>query len=212
MGNFLRVFFGTLLISFLFCSAADLPAEEKITDQVGVAVLKNKVYGATPSGHLTFFELSAGEKVLEIESQGINALVRTSIRLLGFSGVVMQWSERTPNLFDPFIESIVTPQLIFVRNQKTLYGFQGLRAQWKKEELDTHEEFKEILYGENLVVAITSRRVLALSAFTGGFFSRDLSRQEEFLGKVVNDNIAILTTSQRRLIFRSKLAIWAELR
>jgi len=55
MGNFLRVFFGTLLISFLFCSAADLPAEEKITDQVGVAVLKNKVYGATPSGHLAFF-------------------------------------------------------------------------------------------------------------------------------------------------------------
>jgi len=212
MGNFLRVFFGTLLISFLFCRAGDLSAEEKITDQVGVAVLKNKVYGAAPRGQLALFELSAGEEVLEIKSRGINSFVRTSIRLLGFSGAVQQWSERRPNLFDPFIESIVTPQLIFVRNQKTLYGFQGLRAQWKKEELDTHEEFKEVLYGENLVVAITSRRVLALSAFTGGFFSRDLSRQEEFLGKVVNDNIAILTTSHRRLIFRSKLAIWAELR
>ena len=170
MVNFLRVFFGTLLISFLFCSAGDLSAEERITDQVGVAVLKNKVYGAAPSGQLALFELSAGEEVLEIESRGINAFVRTSIRLLGFSGAVRQWSERRPNLFDPYIESIVTPQLIFVRNEKTLYGFQGLRAQWKKEELDTHEEFKEVLYGENLVVAITSRRVLALSAFTGGFF------------------------------------------
>ncbi|HEX9757339.1 MAG TPA: hypothetical protein VGB26_06015 [Nitrospiria bacterium] len=212
MGKFFKFFFGPILVSFLFYNTADLSAEGKITDQVGVAVLNNKIYGAAPSGQLALFELSAGEEVIGIESRGINALVRTSTRLLGFSGPLQQWSERRPNLFDSFIESIVTPQLIFVRNQKTLYGFQGLRAQWKKEELDTHEEFKEVLFGENLVVAITNRRVLALSAFTGGFFLRDLSRQEEFLDKVVNDNIAILTTSQRRLIFRSKLAVWAELR
>src|SRR5205823_3486764 len=65
--------------------------------------------------------------------------------------------------------------------------------------------------GLNALV-VTSTRLLAFSAFTGGFFIKDLSTEDPVIETTVNDNIVILSTVNRRLIFRSQLAAWAELR
>ena len=68
------------------------------------------------------------------------------------------------------------------------------------------------LGGRESCGVVTDRRALAFSAFTGGFFQQDLSSDEPVLSGAVNDNVVILSTGARRWIFRSQLAIWAELR
>lgn len=93
-----------------------------------------------------------------------------------------------------------------------LYGFQGQAGRWKVEELDTREEGPRMLVGENVAAVITDRRALAFSAFTGGFFTQNLSLDEMIVEDMVNDNVVILSTVTRRLVFRSQLAVWTELR
>ncbi|HLG22766.1 MAG TPA: hypothetical protein VI382_08110 [Candidatus Manganitrophaceae bacterium] len=187
-------------------------AEERITDQVGVVVLENRIFGATAGEGLVRVELSAGERVVAVQSRGINAFVRTSSRLLGFSGALRQWDAVRLDLFDRFIEARVTPRLILVHTQKHLYGFQAGLGRWRSEPISTQETFRELLSGEHIAVVITDRRLLGVSAFLGGFFSIDLSNDESILESTVNDNVAIFSTQNRKLIFRSQAPTWAELR
>lgn len=201
-----------MAVLFVMFSAGAALAQERLTDQVAVAVLRNQVYAATPGEGLVRQELSAGERVLDVQSRGINALVRTSLRLLGFSGVVKRWEGRRLDLHDEFRESLVTPRLVLVRTAKHLYGFQGPAGRWKVEELSSQEKFDRLRSGENIAVVLTDRRALAFSTFTGGFFSQDISRDEPVIQVEINDNVAVLHTASRRFIFRSGLAVWAELR
>jgi hypothetical protein len=194
-----------LLAGVLFAAGQD-----RIADQVAVTVVGDQVFAATPGPGLVPLRLSDGEEVLATEARGINALVQTSSRLLGFSAEVRQWAARGTDTDERVIERRVTPRLILVRTNKRLYGFAGLAGHWGVQELSLEEEQREVLVGENVAVVVTSRRALAFSAFTGGFFSQDLSSDERMVDTTVNDNIVILSTPKRRLIFRSKLAVWAE--
>ncbi|MCI0528852.1 MAG: hypothetical protein L0Y56_15560, partial [Nitrospira sp.] len=73
-------------------------------------------------------------------------------------------------------------------------------------------EVRDVVVADHVIVTVTERRVMAFSAFTGGFFSQDLILDERVTDTQANDNIIILTTPARRLIFRSQLRIWTELR
>lgn len=200
------------LILQLSLAGQSSSAQERIADQVSVIVVRSHLFAATPDEGLIRLDLSAGEEVLSAEARGLNALVLTSTRLLGFSGKTLRWSEQRTDLFEQILEKRITPRLIFVRTNKRLYGFQGLEGRWKMEELGAREEVREVMAGDHVVVVVTERRAMALSAFTGGFFSQDLQLDEQVLETSVNDNIAVLSTPARRLIFRSQLKIWAELR
>jgi hypothetical protein len=199
---------------FVLAITEPLPAQERITDQVAVTVMRDQVFAATIGEGLIRVNLEAGEEVplTSIEAQGINALVVTSKRLLGFSGQVQRWSEQRLNLNEKVLDRKVMPRLIMVRTDKRVFGFQGPAGRWKMEEFSLSEEFREMLAATDIAVVITSRRVLGFSAFTGGFFSQDLSTDEVVTDTRVNDNIVILSTAGRRLIFRAQLGIWAELR
>jgi len=197
---------------FVLASTVPLPAQEQITDQVAVTVLRDQVFAATTGEGLIRVNLSAGERVVLMEAEGLNALVITSTRLLGFSGQVQRWSEQRLNLNEEVRDRKVMPRLVMVRTDKRVFGFQGPAGRWKMEEFNLSEEFREMLAATDIAVVITSRRVLGFSAFTGGFFSQDLSTDEVVLETKVNDNIVILSTAARRLIFRAQLGIWAELR
>ena len=70
-----------------FSIAVPASAQEQVTDQVGGVVLDNEIFAATHGEGLVRIDLSAGEKVIDVEARGINAPVQTSKRLLGFSGV-----------------------------------------------------------------------------------------------------------------------------
>jgi hypothetical protein len=58
---------------------------------------------------------------------------------------------------------------------------------------------------------VTNRRALGFSAFTGGFFPRDLPAGNQIQEIQINDHVVILHLSGFMLVFRSGLAIWAQL-
>lgn len=187
-------------------------AQSPITDQILVTVLRDRIFAATPSEGLVRVDLLAGEEIQHSESKGLNALVQTSVRLLGFSSQVVRWSEQRTNLGEQVQDRRVLPRFILVRTDKRLYGFQGPLGRWKTEDLGVREEVRNTLTADHVAVVITDRRALAFSPFTGGFFQQDLSPDEPVVSTAVNDNVVILSTGARRWIFRSQLAIWAELR
>ena len=201
-----------LVMCLLNVSSSARAQTPLITDQVLITVLRVQIFAATPGeGHMRA-DLLAGEEIIKIESKGLNALVQTSVRLLGFSAQVVRWSEVRTDLGEKVTDSRVTQSLLFVRTNRRLYGFQGPLGRWKTEDLGVREEIRDTLVAENVAVVVTDRRALAFSAFTGGFFQQDLSTDEPVASSAVNANVVILTTGTRRWIFRSQLAVWAELR
>ncbi|TLY19238.1 MAG: hypothetical protein E6K68_10005 [Nitrospirae bacterium] len=187
-------------------------AQGPLLDQILVTVQRDRVFAVTPVEGIMRVDLLAGEEVLNVSSVGLNALVRTSVRLLGFSSQVMRWSEVRTDLGEKVQDSRVTQSFLFVRTTRHLYGFQGLLGRWKTEDLGVREEIRDTLLAENVAVVVTDRRALAFSTITGGFFQQDLSTDDPVVSSAVNANVVILTTGTRRWIFRSTLAIWAELR
>ena len=74
--------------------------------------------------------------------------------------------------------------------------------------------FKDVDYltgKADIAVMVTNRRALGFSAFTGGFFPQDLPAGNQIQKIEINDNVVILHLSGIMLVFRSGLAIWAEL-
>lgn len=187
-------------------------AQDKISDEVVVAVSRGRVLGITSGSGFVSARLSAGETVLLTESKGINALVQTSDRLLGFSGPVQRWREQRLDISESVQKIQVTSRLIFVRTDKRLYGFQGPIGRWKVQDLGVQEEHRQTVVQDHVAVVVTDRRVLGFSTFTGGFFAEDLFNDETIESVEANDNIIVLFTSSRKLIFRSRLAVWAETR
>ena len=155
--NHKTIILGLAIVPILLQSQT-IDAQEKITDQVAVIVMKNRIYAATTEEGLTRVELAAGEEVLAVEARGINALVQTSTRLLGFSAKTQRWAEQRTDLYEQILEKQVTPRLIFVKTNKRLYGFQGLAGRWNVEELGAREELRAVTVKDHLLVAVTERR------------------------------------------------------
>ena len=201
-----------LVMCLLNVSSSARAQTPLITDQVLITVLRDQIFAATPGEGLMRADLLAGEEIIKIESKGLNALVQTSVRLLGFSAQVVRWSEVRTDLGEKVTDSRVTQSLLFVRTNRHLYGFQGPLGLWKTVDLGVREEIGNTLVAENVVVVVTDRRALAFSAITGGFFQQDLSINDPVVSSAINANVVILSTGTQRWIFRSQLAIWAELR
>jgi len=186
--------------------------QNKISDQVGVTILPHAVIGVTRGSGLIKTRLSAGERVIAKEAKGILAFVHTSRRLLGFTSVLQRWRETRLDLSETVQVFHVTPRLIIVQTDRHIFGFQGSQGLWKMRDLSLREVILQIVADENVAVVITNKNVLGFSAFTGGFFPEDLSNDEAVQDVNINDNIAILEMPSRQLIFRSQLAVWAEIR
>ena len=187
-------------------------AQDKISDQVAVTVLPHSVIGITGGSGLIKSRLSAGERVIAKEARGILAFVQTTHRLLGFASPLQRWREERLDVSETIQTFHVTPRLILVQTDRHVFGFQGSQGVWKKMDLGLQEEIRRIVTGDNVAIVITNRNVLGFSAFTGGFFAEDLSNDEVVRDIRINDNIAILEMVSRQLIFRSQLAVWAEVR
>ena len=187
-------------------------AQERITDQVSITLVRDRLFAATSGEGIIQLPLASGEDVQEIEAKGITGFVQTSLRLLGFSAPIRRWVKQRTELSETIQAWHVTPRLIFVQGQKRLYGFQGRVGRWKVQALGVREEPSLVIVKDHVVVVMTESRVLAFSAFTGGFFTMDSQANEMVNDVQANDNIVILTLEGRKLIFRSRLAIWAELR
>jgi len=200
-------------VSFLiYCGPFVGQAQDKISDEVGVVVSGSRLLGLTSGSGFVRARLSAGEVVVFTESKGINAVAQTSDRLLGFSGPVQRWRDQRLDVSESVQKIQVTPRLIFVRTDKRVYGFQGPIGRWKVQDIGVQEEHRQTIVQDHVAVVVTDRRVLGFSTFTGGFFPEDLSNDEMIEHVEANDNLIILFTSARKLVFRSRLAVWAEVR
>ena len=203
----------TALLAFILFTAQFAASQERISDQVAVTILRDQVFAVTAGEGLVRVGLTSGERVLGSEARGLNAILLTATRLLGFSAQVQRWSEERLNLNEQVVDRKVTPRMMIVRSDRRVFGFQGTSGLWKVEDLTRlGDDFQQILVGAHVAVVLTNRRALAFSAFTGGFFVQDLSTEDPVIETAVNDNIVILSTVNRRLIFRSQLAAWAEFR
>ena len=191
--------------------AGDATAQNVITDQVAITSEQGKLFGITSGEGITREILASGEDVLIIETKGVTGFVQTSTRLLGFSGRLNRWVDLTLPTGEQIIKWKVTSRMIVVQGRKEAYGFQSDRGRWKRESWGASEFLQNSAVKAHIAVMVTNRRALGFSAFTGGFFPRDLPAGNQVQEIQINDNVVILHLSGFMLVFRSGLAIWAQL-
>jgi hypothetical protein len=191
--------------------ASNASSQNVITDQVAITSEHGKLFGLTSGEGISREFLASGEDVLVIEAKGVTGFVQTSIRLLGFSGRLNRWVDLTLPTGEQIIKWKVTSRMIVVQGRKAAYGFQSDRGRWKRESWGAGESLQDSAVKAHIAVMVTNRRALGFSAFTGGFFPRDLPAGNQIQEIEINDNVVILHLSGFMLVFRSGLAIWAEL-
>jgi hypothetical protein len=112
---------------------------------------------------------------------------------------------------EKIVDWMVTSRMIVVNGREAVYGFQSDAGRWKKESWGAGENLVKSVIEDHVGVIITTRRALGFSAFTGGFFSQDLPSGNAIRETQVNDNVVMIHLSGLTLVFRSGVAIWAEL-
>lgn len=185
--------------------------QDLITNQVSIIVERGQIFGITPGEGIARQFLSSGEEILFLESKGVTGYVQTTKRLLGFSGRMRRWVELPLSSGEQVVESTVTPWMVVVIGKRQGYGFQSDLARWKKETWGAGEMVEQVRVKSHVALVGTNRRALAFSAITGGFFSQDLLQPLSMQNVQINDHIVLLHEEARTFVFRSGLAIWAEL-
>lgn len=186
-------------------------AHEVVTDRVSVTYSHGLLFGITPREGISRQRLGAGEEVLAITAKGETGFVQTNIRLYGFSGNLQRWVSINLSSGERVLKWTVTTRMIIVQGDEATYGFQSDLGRWKQESWGAGESLQDSSVKAHVAVLVTDRRALGFSAFTGGFFSRDLPVDSPIQDIQINDNVAILHLSGFMLVFRSGLAIWAQL-
>jgi hypothetical protein len=186
-------------------------AQEVITDQVSITSGRGQLFGLTSGEGISRKFLAAGEGILEVEAKGVTGFVHTTKRLLGFSGRLQRWVGMNLSSIEEVVKWFVTPRMIVVQSQEAVYGFQSDLGRWKRESWGAGERVVRVVVEDHVGAVITNRRALGFSAFTGGFFPQDLPPGNSVHDIQVNDNVVIIHLSGVTLVFRSGLAIWAEL-
>jgi hypothetical protein len=186
-------------------------SQELITDQVSITSSRGQLFGITSGEGVARKFLASGEDILVVETKGVTGFVQTTQRLLGFSGRLQRWVDINISSAEQIAKWTVTPRMIIVQGREAVYGFQSDLGRWKREPWGAGESFVKSVVEDFVGVLITNRRALGFSALTGGFFSKDLPSGNPILNMQVNDNVVIIHLSGLTLVFRSGLAIWAEL-
>lgn len=198
------------------CLAMDIgpktsDAHDWVSDQVGISSQQGQLFGITSGEGIARLVLRAGEQVVVMEAKGVTGFVQTTTRLIGFSGKLQRWVPFSISTSERILKWSLTPRMIIVQGQQATYGFQSDGARWKREPWGAGESLQHSAVKNSIAVMVTDRRALGFSAFTGGFFSRDLPVGNPIQDLQINDNVVILHLSDFMLVFRSGLAIWAEL-
>lgn len=71
---------------------------------------------------------------------GINGVVVTSRRLLGFSSRALTWSKKELDLNEKILERKILTSFSLVRTDRHLYGFRGVNGLWLEEALGVREK------------------------------------------------------------------------
>ncbi|MEP6933465.1 MAG: hypothetical protein ABI988_05940 [Nitrospirota bacterium] len=154
--------------------------------------------------------LDAHETVISSGASGINAVVVTSRRLLGFSSRTLSWSETDRDLNEKFLERRLLPTFSVVRTDKHLYGFHGANGIWLDEALGVRETVKRTQTTDYGAVFVTNERLVGFASLLGDFSSKALGVHERITRLDHEKGLIIATTSTRTLVFGSRLSGWEE--
>lgn len=154
--------------------------------------------------------LGTHETVIGSGASGINAVVVTSHRLLGFSSRTLTWSKRDRDLNEKVLDRLVLPTFSMVRTDKHLYGFRGANGIWLDEALGVRETVKRTLTTDYGAVFVTNERLVGFASLLGDFSSKALGVHERVTQLDNENGLIIVTTSDRTLVFGSRLSGWDE--
>jgi hypothetical protein len=154
--------------------------------------------------------LDAQETVTGSGASGINAVVVTSRRLLGFSSRTLTWCETDRDLNEKVLERRVLPTFSVVRTDKHLYGFHGANGIWLDEALGVREMVKMTQTTDYGAVSVKNERRVSFASLLGNFSSKALGIHEHITRLDNEKGLIIVTTSNRTLVFGSRLSGWGE--
>ena len=154
--------------------------------------------------------LDAQETVTGSGASGINAVVVTSRRLLGFSSRTLTWSKTDRDLNEKVLERRVLPTFSVVRTDKHLYGFRGANGIWLDEPLGIRETVKTTRTTDYGAVFVTNERLVGFASLLGDFSSKALGIHERIMRLDSENGLVLVTTNNRILVFGSRLSGWEE--
>jgi hypothetical protein len=185
-------------------AAAELQSEVMLWLESGQAVATSQLSGQRE------LPLGAQEVVISSGTNGINGIVVTSRRLLGFSSRALTWSKQELDVNEKVLERKILPSFSLIRTDRHLYGFRGVNGLWLKEPLGMREKVARFHSNDYGAVFITNERLVGFTPLLGGFASKSLDVHEHILG-VDNENGLIVVSSNRRtLVFGTRISGWEE--
>ena len=179
----------------------------------------NEVAVWTEQGQAVATSLLSGRREIPLDAQetvagsgasGINAVVVTSRRLLGFSSRTLSWSKMDRDLNEKVLERRVLPTFSVVRTDKHLYGFRGANGIWLDEALGIRETVKMTRTTDYGAVFVTNERLVGFTSLLGDFASKTLGIHERITRLDSENGLILVTTSNRILVFGSRLSGWEE--
>ena len=179
-------------------------------NEVTIWVEPGRAIAASVASGRREIPLDVQETVTSSDASGINALVVTSRRLLGFSSRTLAWSKMDRALYEQILDRRVFPTFSVVRTDKHLYGFRGASGIWLDETLGIHETITMTRATDYGVVFVTNERLVGFTSLLGDFSSKLLGIHEQIARLDIEQGLIIVTTNKRILVFGSRLSGWEE--
>lgn len=184
--------------------AVELGTEVTLWVESGQAVATSQLSGRRE------IPLGAQEVVISSGANGLNGIVVTSRRLLGFSSRALTWTKIELGVNEKILERKILPTFMLIRTDRDLYGFRGVNGLWLKETLGVREKVHRLYSNDYGAVFLTNERVVGFTPLLGGFASKPLDVHEQIVG-VDNDNgLILVSTTRRTLVLGSRLSGWEE--
>lgn len=184
--------------------AVELGTEVTLWVESGQAIATSQLSGRRE------IPLGAQEVVISSGANGLNGIVVTSRRLLGFSSRALTWTKIELGVNEKILERKILPTFMLIRTDRDLYGFRGVNGLWLKEALGVREKVRRLYSNDYGAVFLTNERLVGFTPLLGGFASKPLGVHEQILG-VDNDNgLILVSTTRRTLVLGSRLSGWEE--
>lgn len=185
-------------------TGAELQSEVTLWLESGQAVATSLLSGRRE------IPLGAQEVVVSSDTNGINGIVVTSRRLLGFSSRALTWSKQELDVNEKVLERKILPSFSLIRTDRHLYGFRGVTGLWLEESLGVREKVTRFHSNDYGAVFVTTERLLGFTPLLGGFASRSLDLHERIVGVENENGLILVSTTKRTLVFGSRLSGWEE--
>jgi len=170
----------------------------------------NHAVATSPFNGRREIRLEAQERVIGSGANGINGIVVTSRRLLGFSSRSLTWTKIDLDLNEKVLERKILAAFSLVRTDRNLYAFRGANGLWFEDALGVREQVTRFHSTDYGAVFITNERVIGFTPLLGSFSSKPLDVHERIVEIGHDNGLILVSTTRRTLVLGSRLSGWEE--